>query len=256
MRKVHHLAHHGRARPPTSGNVYLDGAEVSGKTAHERNVAMVFQSYALYPHLTVAENIALPLAMRRLNVLQRLPMAGLLAPGVRRVRREIRATVAETADALGLAVFLERKPAVLSDGQKQRVALGRALVRDPELFLLDEPLSNLDARLRVRMRSELVALHKRTGKALVYVTHDQAEAMAMADQIVVMIGGKIAQAGRPRDLYERPASRDVATFISANSINFFGPDNLPVGLPSGHPGAAGGVFFAIRPEHLLPGDDG
>ncbi len=235
---------------PTSGEVRLNGEEVSGQTAHERNIAMVFQSYALYPHLTVAENMALPLAMRRLSVWGRLPLAGLLSPGVRRVRREINAKVKETAETLGLGELLQRKPGQLSGGQKQRVALGRALVRDPEVFLLDEPLSNLDARLRVRMRTELVALHARTGKAFVYVTHDQSEAMAMADQIVVMIAGNVAQAGSPRELYERPASRDVAAFIGNNAINFFEADNLPAGLP------AAKAVYGIRPEHLNPCEDG
>lgn len=238
---------------PNSGRVFLNAADVSRKTAYERNVAMVFQSYALYPHLTVAENMALPLAMRRLNAAGRLPLIGALVPGTRRVRREIRAAVAATAETLGLGDLLERKPAALSGGQKQRVALGRALVRDPELFLLDEPLSNLDARLRVRMRSELVALHARTGKAFVYVTHDQAEAMAMADQVVVMIGGRIAQAGRPRELYERPASREVAAFIGANAVNFFEAAGHPAGLPGQ---ADGKVVFALRPEHLVPDADG
>jgi multiple sugar transport system ATP-binding protein len=237
---------------PTTGEVLLEGTDVAGKTAHERNVAMVFQSYALYPHLTVAQNIALPLAMRHLTTLGRTPFLGRFAPGSGAARERIRKAVSEVADMLGLEALLARKPAQLSGGQKQRVALGRALVRDPVLFLLDEPLSNLDARLRVKMRTELVALHKRTGRPFVYVTHDQSEAMAMADQIVVMIAGQVAQAGSPRDLYDRPASRDVAAFIGTNAINLFEPGTAPAGL---HP-AAGEMLVGLRPEHLSPLADG
>ncbi|SHN06422.1 ABC transporter ATP-binding protein [Roseibium suaedae] len=228
---------------PSGGDVLLDGKTVSGLTAYERNVAMVFQSYALYPHLTVAQNIALPLTMRHLSTLGRVPVLGSLVPGASEARRMILAKVGETAEALGLGELLDRKPGQLSGGQKQRVALGRALVRDPSLFLLDEPLSNLDARLRVRMRSEISALHRRTGKAFIYVTHDQTEAMAMADQIVVMIGGKVAQAGAPRELYERPANRDVAAFVGHNAINF---------LEQGDGIEIGNSVAGLRPEDLSP----
>ena len=228
---------------PTSGEVLLGGSDVSGLSAYERNVAMVFQSYALYPHLTVAQNIALPLTMRHLSALGRVPFLGSLVPGAAEARRTILSKVGEAAESLGLAELLDRKPGQLSGGQKQRVALGRALVRDPALFLLDEPLSNLDARLRIRMRSEISALHRRTGKAFVYVTHDQTEAMAMADQIVVMIGGDVAQAGAPRELYERPANRDVAAFIGHNAINFLEPgDGIDVD----------GAIVGLRPEDLAP----
>ena len=237
---------------PSEGAVLLNGTDVADRTAHERNVAMVFQSYALYPHLSVEQNIALPLAMRHLTTLGRMPVVGRFAPGSGEARAKIRRAVGEVAEMLGLEQLLHRKPAQLSGGQKQRVALGRALVRDPVLFLLDEPLSNLDARLRVKMRSELVALHKRTGRPFVYVTHDQSEAMAMADQIVVMIGGRVAQAGTPQDLYERPASREVAGFIGTNAINFFEPGSAPAGL---HP-AAGSAVIALRPEHLSPAASG
>ncbi|PVB62328.1 ABC transporter ATP-binding protein [Labrenzia sp. 011] len=237
---------------PTSGRVLLHGEDVAGKTAHERNVAMVFQSYALYPHLTVFQNMALPLTMRHLSSLGRMPLVGRLVPGSRVARNLIEKKVSEAADVLGLTDLLDRKPSSLSGGQKQRVALGRAMVRDPVLFLLDEPLSNLDARLRVKMRAELVALHRRTGKAFVYVTHDQSEAMAMADQIVVMIGGKVAQSGAPRDLYGRPASMGVATFIGHNAINLFLPDD---GLHGLHP-AADRAVIGLRPEHLSPAANG
>ncbi|MEP4032343.1 ABC transporter ATP-binding protein [Roseibium polysiphoniae] len=237
---------------PSDGEVLLRGVDVADRTAYERNVAMVFQSYALYPHLTVFQNIALPLTMRHLGPLGRFPVVGQLAPGSAEARRLIRSTVEMTAESLGLSEVLNRKPNSLSGGQKQRVALGRALVRDPVLFLLDEPLSNLDARLRVRMRAELVALHKRTEKPFVYVTHDQAEAMAMADQIIVMIKGKVAQAGSPRDLYERPATMEVASFIGANSINFFRPEDGLTGLHAKASNAVSGV----RPEHLAPSATG
>ena len=232
---------------PTSGEVLLGGSDVSGQSAYERNVAMVFQSYALYPHLTVAQNIALPLTMRHLSPFGRMPLVGSLIPGVAQARRTIMTKVGEAAEALGLDELLDRKPGQLSGGQKQRVALGRALVRDPALFLLDEPLSNLDARLRIRMRAEISALHRRTGKAFVYVTHDQTEAMAMADQIVVMIGGKVAQAGSPRELYERPVNRDVAAFIGHNAINFLEPGD---GID------AGNAVVGLRPEDLAPDTDG
>lgn len=228
---------------PTSGEVLLGGSNVSGQSAYERNVAMVFQSYALYPHLTVAQNIGLPLTMRHMSMFGRLPFVGALTPGTTAARHTIMTKVGEAAEVLGLSELLDRKPGSLSGGQKQRVALGRALVRDPSLFLLDEPLSNLDARLRIRMRSEITALHRRTGKAFVYVTHDQTEAMAMADQIVVMIGGKVAQAGPPRDLYERPVHRDVAAFVGHNAINFLEPGD---GIE------AGDAIIGLRPEDLLP----
>lgn len=232
---------------PSSGEVLLAGSDVSGQTAYERNVAMVFQSYALYPHLTVAQNIALPLTMRYLSAPGRIPLLGSMVPGTAQARRMIMDKVGEAAEALGLDELLERKPGQLSGGQKQRVALGRALVRDPSLFLLDEPLSNLDARLRIRMRGEISALHRRTGKAFVYVTHDQTEAMAMADQIVVMIGGRVAQAGSPRDLYERPANRDVAAFIGHNAINFLEPgDGIELD----------GAIVGLRPEDLVPDEKG
>lgn len=237
---------------PSAGQVLLDGKDVAEKTAHERNVAMVFQSYALYPHLTVAQNIALPLTMRHLSAVGRLPLVGALLPGHARARALITEKVRQAAEMLDLTALLDRKPAQLSGGQKQRVALGRALVRDPVLFLLDEPLSNLDARLRVKMRAELVALHRRTGKPFVYVTHDQSEAMAMADQIVVMIGGRVAQAGAPRELYDRPASREVAAFIGHNAINLFRPGD---GMQDVHPAAERAVI-GLRPEHLSPAENG
>lgn len=237
---------------PTKGHVLLNGLDVAQKTAHERNVAMVFQSYALYPHLSVFQNMALPLTMRHLSPWGRIPAIGRLIPGTEAARQTIRNKVTEAAETLGLTGLLHRKPSSLSGGQKQRVALGRAMVREPSVFLLDEPLSNLDARLRIKMRAELVSLHKRTGRPFVYVTHDQAEAMAMADQVIIMIGGKIAQSGSPRDLYDQPASMDVASFIGSNAINLFHPGD---GLENAH-SAADHAVIGVRPEHLSPATDG
>ena len=237
---------------PDAGQIILNGQEVSDRTASERNVAMVFQSYALYPHLSVFQNIALPLTMRHLGKLGRIPGLGRLIPGQAQARADIRTKVHTTAESLGLGPVLHQKPGTLSGGQQQRVALGRALVRDPVLFLLDEPLSNLDARLRLKMRAELVALHQRTSCPFVYVTHDQAEAMAMANQIIVMVAGRVAQAGHPRELYERPAHTDVAAFIGTNTMNFFEPDD-PIGALSNK---RAGCIIGIRPEHLHPVPNG
>ncbi len=226
---------------PTSGTVRFAGRDVSGEGPAVRNVAMVFQAYALYPHLTVAENIALPLAMRGLTRWERSPL-GSLIPGARAKRAAQQASVRGVAEMLEIGALLHRKPAELSGGQKQRVALARALVRDPSVFLLDEPLSNLDSKLRVQMRAEIVALHRKTGGTFVHVTHDQTEAMGMADQVAVMLAGRIAQVGTPRDLYSRPATRDVAAFVGTHPIN----------LVPGHVfGVAGEV--GLRPEHLTPG---
>ena len=240
---------------PNAGQVLFDGRDMAEMGPAERNVAMVFQSYALYPHLTVAENIALPLAMRRMGRLARSPL-GRLHAGTRGVRAGIAAAVAAVADTLEIGALLRRKPSELSGGQKQRVALARALVRDPVAFLLDGPLSNLDARLRVQMRAELVALHRRTGRTFIHVTHDQAEAMGMADRVAVMMAGRIAQVGTPRDLYERPASIEVAGFVGTHPINLLpGPaaGGLPAVLGLGGSAAAGRpVVAGLRPEHVRP----
>ncbi|MFN4153884.1 MAG: ABC transporter ATP-binding protein [Paracoccaceae bacterium] len=226
---------------PTSGAVRFGGRDVSDQGPAARNVAMVFQAYALYPHLTVAENIAMPLAMRGMTRAER-SLLGRLMPGVRAKRAAQARAVRNVAEMLEIGALLARKPAELSGGQKQRVALARALVRDPSVFLLDEPLSNLDAKLRVQMRAEIVALHRKTGGTFVHVTHDQTEAMGMADQVAVLLAGRIAQVGTPRDLYERPATRDVAAFVGTHPIN------LVPGAVFGVPGEAG-----LRPEHLTPG---
>lgn len=204
---------------PTRGQILFDGVDVSARSAAERNVAMVFQSYALYPHMTVSQNIRLPLAMRRMTWWERLPPFDRMAPTARTKRAAHDEAVRRVAATMDIDGLLERKPSQLSGGQKQRVALARALVRDPSVFLLDEPLSNLDAKLRVQMRGELVDLHRRTGKTFVYVTHDQAEAMSMADQVVVMMDGRVVQVGAPREVYAAPVDTRIAAFVGEYPIN-------------------------------------
>src|SRR5690625_1187135 len=245
---------------PDSGAVFIGGQDVGELTAAQRNVAMVFQSYALYPHLTVAQNIALPLAMRRRSRLER-SLLGRFLSSARRKQQEDGQRVREIAGQLGIEALLERKPSQLSGGQKQRVAVARALVREPSIFLLDEPLSNLDAKLRVQMRAEIVALNRRIGRTFVYVTHDQAEAMAMADKVAVMLDGRIAQFATPRELYETPVSMEVAAFVGLYPINFTTAapwDALPGGfrLPPDALPRDGKVVIGIRPEHLVPAADG
>ena len=188
--------------PVSAGTVAIGDADMTARQAGERPVAMVFQSYALYPHMSVFENIAFPLQMER------------------RSKAEIRDEVAKAAATVQLTTRLQDKPAKLSGGQRQRVAIARAIVRKPEIFLMDEPLSNLDAALRMEMRSELTQLHKRLGSTMVYVTHDQLEAMTMADRIVVLNAGKVEQVGKPMDLYHRPANLFVAGFIGSPPMNF------------------------------------
>lgn len=185
----------------TSGDIILDGRMMNALLPRERDIAMVFQSYALYPHMTVAENMGFSLRL-----------AGM-------TRGEIGSKVQSTAEVLDLGAFLDRKPAQLSGGQRQRVAMGRAIVRNPKLFLFDEPLSNLDAKLRVQMRSEIKELHEKIPTTTVYVTHDQIEAMTMADRIVVMNKGCIEQAGPPMELYDRPMTLFVASFLGSPGMN-------------------------------------
>jgi multiple sugar transport system ATP-binding protein len=201
--------------PQSEGSVSIDGAAIDRLRPHERRVAMVFQSYALYPHMSVFANIALPLTMQRLALWERLPLVKHLSPHRRRALPGIERDVRAVADQLQIEPLLARKPAQLSGGQRQRVALGRAMVRQPAVFLMDEPLSNLDAKLRVHMRSELAELHKRLGSTFIYVTHDQVEAMTMSDRVAMMDGGRILQLGAPGELYARPASIKVAQFIGS-----------------------------------------
>jgi multiple sugar transport system ATP-binding protein len=187
----------------TEGELRIDGAVVNDVAPKDRDIAMVFQDYALYPHLTVRENLAFPLKLAR----TRADM--------------MRRKVADVADTLGLAALLDRKPAQLSGGQRQRVAMGRAIVRDPRAFLMDEPLSNLDARLRLEMRTQLSRLQKRLDTTTVYVTHDQTEAMTLGDRLALLRAGYVQQIGTPRELYDRPANLFVAGFIGAPPMNLF-----------------------------------
>jgi multiple sugar transport system ATP-binding protein len=201
------------------GTVSIGDRSVDGLRPKRRDVAMVFQSYALYPHMTVGANMSLPLRMRRLSSWQRLPLVGRFLPGTGRVGAEIEAEVAKTASALGIDHLLSRKPGQLSGGQRQRVAVGRAMVRHPAVFLMDEPLSNLDAKLRVQMRAEIKELHKRLGVTFVYVTHDQAEAMTLSDRVAVMLDGELLQVAPPQVIYANPDDRRVAEFIGSPKIN-------------------------------------
>ncbi|MBB3142451.1 sn-glycerol-3-phosphate import ATP-binding protein UgpC [Halomonas organivorans] len=229
----------------SDGELAIDGRRVNDLEPAERDIAMVFQNYALYPHMSVADNMGYALKNR----------------GVPKAER--RRKVEETARLIGLEDLLDRRPKQLSGGQRQRVAMGRAIVREPKVFLFDEPLSNLDAKLRVQMRIEIRRLQKRLGVTSVYVTHDQVEAMTLADRLVVMNGGRIEQVGTPMHLYERPATRFVAGFIGSPAMNFLDARRsgdvltLPCGtqLASPWPGEAGEtrdtpVCLGIRPEHL------
>lgn len=202
---------------PDRGEVKIDGRTVNAVRAADRNLAMVFQSYALYPHLTVAENMLTPLRMRDLSPRERLPLVGPLL--ARAKHRSMRAMVRETAEILKIEGLLNRKPGQLSGGQRQRVALGRAMVRKPAAFLMDEPLSNLDAALRVHMRAELAELHRDLGTTFIYVTHDQAEALTMSSRMAVMMDGHILQLDRPDKIYDDPADIRVARFIGSPKIN-------------------------------------
>lgn len=239
------------------GDVFIGSAMVDDLPPKARDVAMVFQSYALYPYMTVAENIALPLEMRRLNAMQRLPLVGRFLPGAASLRAGIAAEVKQVANGLSIGHLLARKPAQLSGGQRQRVALGRAMVRRPKAFLMDEPLSNLDAKMRVQARAEIAELHRSLGATFVYVTHDQAEAMTMSDRVAVMMGGRLLQVAPPQTIYDDPQDLAVATFIGTPEINSFpgcvrydgAVDVLGRTWPVLVDAAAGAdVTVAIRPE--------
>ncbi len=216
----------------STGDIKIDGAVVNQVSAASRGCAMVFQSYALYPHMSVYDNMAF----------------GLENAGV--AKDVVRAKVTEAAALLRLDTLLSRKPTQLSGGQRQRVAIGRAIVREPKLFLFDEPLSNLDAELRVSMRAELRDLHARLGSTMIYVTHDQVEAMTLADKIVVLRAGKIEQVGTPKELYERPVNTFVAGFIGSPRMNFI-PRAALQALPAWASRLAPAASqVGIRPEHL------
>ena len=238
------------------GTVVIGGRDVTRVRPAHRNLAMVFQSYALYPHLTVAENMATPLKLRDLSRTQRLPILGPLL--ARADHREIQAQVQRTAQVLQIEPLLHRKPGQLSGGQRQRAALGRAMVRQPVAFLMDEPLSNLDAALRVHMRAELSELHRRLGATFVYVTHDQAEALTMSDQMAVMMDGVILQFGPPSQVFSDPNSLAVAEFVGSPKINVLAGEIAADGavtvlgraLRQRIAAPRGPVHIGLRPEHL------
>jgi multiple sugar transport system ATP-binding protein len=234
----------------TSGTIHIGDRLVNNLPPAERDIAMVFQNYALYPHKTVAANMAFALRMRRMD------------------KAEIKSRVDRAAEVLGLTPYLDRYPRALSGGQRQRVAMGRAIVRDPQVFLFDEPLSNLDAKLRVQMRTEIRELHQRLATTTVYVTHDQIEAMTMADRIVVLKDGHIEQIGSPLAVYDRPVNTFVAGFIGSPSMNMLDAvvrheggavfaevagTRLPIdaGLEEGQE-----IIVGVRPEHLQPAAEG
>lgn len=241
-----------------NGTVSIGDQDVTDIDPSDRNLAMVFQSYALYPHMNVRQNIATPLRMRKLSLSARLPLFGRLFSSAKTLA-EIDAEVVRAADTLQIGHLLDRKPAQLSGGQRQRVALARALVRSPAAFLMDEPLSNLDAKLRAHMREELARLHRRLGATFVYVTHDQIEAMTMSDRIALMSEGRIEQLGTPDELYSRPATLTVARFIGSPSINLlpveidaqgnvtFIGEALGIAVASGQ---AGPAMLGLRAEDL------
>ena len=234
----------------TDGEMLIDGRRVNEAAPKDRNLAMVFQNYALYPHMTVAENMAFSMRLRRAK------------------KSDIEVRVNRAADILGLTKLLGRYPKELSGGQRQRVAMGRAIVRDPKVFLFDEPLSNLDAKLRVAMRAEIKELHQRLRTTTVYVTHDQIEAMTMADKIVVMRDGIVEQMGAPLDLYDRPGNLFVAGFIGSPAMNllegaieggaFVTKGGLRLPLPAHHASAPAGrpLVYGLRPEHITLSDGG
>ena len=231
----------------SGGEIAIGSRVVNDLPAKDRDIAMVFQNYALYPHMTVADNMGFALKLKN-------------AP-----KREKRKPRRAAAEILGLEKLLDRFPRQLSGGQRQRVAMGRAIVRDPQVFLFDEPLSNLDAKLRVQMRGEIKALHQRLGTTIVYVTHDQIEAMTMADKIVVMHDGLVEQIGTPLDLYDHPANLFVAGFIGSPAMNFIKgkvengafvtPDGIRLPLSSGL-GSTAEATYGIRPEHIRIADGG
>jgi multiple sugar transport system ATP-binding protein len=236
----------------SGGELMIGGTRANGLPPQQRNISMVFQSYALYPHLSVYDNIA-------------------FGPRIRKESQtSFKPRIEAAAKMLNLSSYLDRLPRALSGGQRQRVAMGRAVVREPSLFLFDEPLSNLDAKLRVQMRTEIKALHQRLKNTVIYVTHDQIEAMTMADRIVVMNAGRIEQIGRPLELYDRPANLFVASFLGSPSMNFAEgevvsaangvalqlADNVRIPLPGAAVAPGAKVTLGVRPEHIEASSEG
>ena len=236
----------------TDGELYIDGQLMNDVAPKDRDIAMVFQSYALYPHMTVRDNLAFPLKLRKMD------------------KQAIDARVNEAAETLGITEFLDRKPKALSGGQRQRVAIGRAIVREPKVLLMDEPLSNLDAKLRNQMRAEIIKLRQRINSTFIYVTHDQTEAMTLGDRIVIMKDGEVQQVGTPQEVFEHPSNLFVAGFIGVPQMNFFDAElvrdgdaySVRVGdavvVPSAekqarlaaHDVASQPITLGIRPEHI------
>lgn len=211
----------------SGGEIFIDDKKVNDVPPKDRDIAFVFQSYALYPHMTVKENIAFGLKMRKVP------------------KTEIEEKVQQAAQILNLTEYLNRRPKELSGGQRQRVALGRAIVRNPKVFLMDEPLSNLDAKLRVQMRAEIKKLHKKLQTTFIYVTHDQTEALTMGDRIVVLNNGDIQQVGTPEQIYNNPANTFVAGFIGSPQMNFINGNDL---------GLDENILYGIRPEKMIKPD--
>ena len=242
----------------TSGDVLIDNKNVNRVRASERDLAMVFQSYALYPHLTVRRNLETPLRLRDYNAFERLPLIGNFSPSKKEKTESINQLVNKTSETLKISELLDRKPGQLSGGQRQRVALGRAMVREPVAFLMDEPLSNLDAALRVHMRSELSELHNSLKTTFVYVTHDQAEALTMSSRMAVMIDGNLLQLDTPQEVYDNPSSLSVAQFVGSPKINIFKGTSdssgtvgfLNVNLKRKSSESNTDLHIGIRPEHL------
>jgi multiple sugar transport system ATP-binding protein len=259
----------------TAGRIYIGERLVNDVAPKDRDIAMVFQNYALYPHMTVYKNMAFGLMMRRKYGSWDNPLALFVAPGkfrqARQERKEIRERVNGAAEMLGIEDLLRRRPKELSGGQRQRVAVGRAIVREPKAFLFDEPLSNLDAKLRIEMRGELKALHRRVRTTTIYVTHDQEEAMTLGDRVVVMKDGRVHQCATPFEVYERPANRFVAGFVGTPPMNFlsgrlardgnelvFDDGEQRLVLSRDHRQRLAGfadrpIIMGVRPEALQPG---
>lgn len=240
---------------PSLGSIFIDSNDITACSPKDRDIAMVFQNYALYPHLSVFENLAFPLKMKKVDL------------------SEIKKLVEKTADLLGVKKYLSKKPKELSGGERQRVALGRAIIRNPKLFLMDEPLSNLDAKLRTHMRAELLSLHKSLKSTIVYVTHDQIEALTMGDRIVILNQGKVQQIGTPEEVYKYPVNIFVASFIGNPAMNFFDfkilssnevlllNEKVTVSIPQNIYQSFvsqnlinKNLILGVRPEHILAGE--
>ena len=243
----------------STGDVKIDGNVVNNTRASERDLAMVFQSYALYPHLTVQQNLMVPLKLRRLSILERFPIIGWLMPNRRSKLGEIMNKVQVASETLQITHLLDRKPGQLSGGQQQRVAVGRAMVREPVAFLMDEPLSNLDAGLRVHMRAEISELHRDLKTTFIYVTHDQAEALTMSDRMAVMMDGEILQLDTPNEIYNNPSNIRVAEFVGSPKINILQGECDEKGnincfgikiTDSIKLAQKGNISVGIRPEHM------